>query len=95
MNVHVHTEYVDGCTRCELNKDEAVDAAAEFCAHVEPGSFYRSNGDPGDPPEPCDNDALPGSEFCAKHQEEDFWDAADRMYDEARDRRLEMEDNDD
>jgi hypothetical protein len=26
MIAHMHTEYVDGCFRCDLNKDEAADA---------------------------------------------------------------------
>lgn len=29
MTPHTHRVYVDGCYRCELNKDEAADALAD------------------------------------------------------------------
>lgn len=92
MTAHTHTEYVDGCFRCDLNRDEAEGTA--YCeAEVQPAVFYLPNGDPGYPAEYCENEAVPGSTFCNQHQGEDFWDAADRMYDEARDRAAEREDD--
>lgn len=47
MTAHLHTKYVEGCYRCELNKDEAVDAATclncagrgEVIGGYQPGSF--------------------------------------------------------
>ena len=85
MTVIVHAEPVEGCELC---------AEPEFCqATVHEAVFYLSNGDPGYPAEGCDNEALPGTEFCADHTGEDPWDAADRMYEEARDRRLEEQDD--
>lgn len=42
------------------------------------------------PAEYCDNDAEPGSQFCARHDsgDGDLWDAADAAYDRVRDERL-------
>lgn len=65
-----------------------------YCeAVVVQGRFYLANGDPGYPDEYCDNEAVPGSTFCNQHQGEDFWDAADRMYEEHRDREAERNDD--
>jgi hypothetical protein len=65
-----------------------------YCeAIVVQGRNYLSNGDPGYPDEYCEEEAEPGTTFCAKHTAEDFWDAADRMYDEHRDRLAERDDD--
>lgn len=52
-----------------------------------------SGGGPGsanmDPPDYCDQEAEPGSDYCADHSPNRFLDDADRLYEEARDRRLE------
>ena len=34
MSQHSHTEYVDGCYRCELSKDEAATMAVEYANDV-------------------------------------------------------------
>ena len=83
MNIRVHTAPVEGCAACDPPLCEA---------EVVPQRNYLPNGDPGHPAEYCENEAMPGSTFCEQHQGEDFWDAADRMYEEARDRALEAQD---
>lgn len=43
---------------------------ARGCAAVVvTGRLYLSNGDPGYPDEYCDNEALPGSDYCEDHEE--------------------------
>jgi len=34
---------------------------------IHPERRYLRNGDPGDPAEYCDEDAVPGEEFCEGH----------------------------
>lgn len=54
-------------TGAEMPEDET-----RYCEAIAvPERRYLSNGDPGYPAEGCDEEALEGSDYCAKHQHEE------------------------
>jgi hypothetical protein len=47
------------------------DTDVQICIHVSGLGSYE------EPPDYCDDEAEPGSEYCARHEPDDFWDDVD------------------